>query len=1436
MTAAENTLNEAMPERSSTPLFRCGIDVGSTTVKLVATTADVQPSPPKPVFAAYRRHDMRITEVLVGMLTDLHTVIGNASLILSITGSAGMGISERCKIPFVQEVVAAAEMARRYYPHAHMLCDIGGEDSKLILFDDAHRPDFRMNDACAGGTGAYIDQMATLLNRPVSEFGRLAETHSRIYPIASRCGVFAKTDVQNLLSQGVLHCDIAASILQSVAAQVVDSLMRAASPRPQILMTGGPLTFISFLRVALLEKLGLNQDDAIVPPESALFSAFGAALTRSSSYTVGLEELITVLRRNDSASSSAGETRASMPPLFKSPEAYHQWRQTRFYVVNKIIPAEVDDRPCFIGVDSGSTTTKMTLMDSFGRIALSWYAPHMGDHVGAVAKGLQFFCDSLATSGMHPKIAATAVTGYGEELIRTAFGFDTGIVESIAHSRAAHEIVPDASFVLDIGGQDMKAIFVDQKVIRKVEINEACSSGCGSFLENFARVMGISMEEFAEQACGARAPYDLGSRCTVFMNSRIKQALKQNAPLGDVAAGLVYSVVRNCLTKVLKIRDMATLGEQIVVQGGAFLNPALQRAFEIITKRHVTCPDIAGLMGAYGCALYARDHYEGKAASTYQLDQAVSVKELGRRRFLCHGCTNQCSISRLDFGAGRHFFTGNRCEKTFSNASRKQPQGFNGADRALELLMNRSFKPAGTQRARIGIPMVLNLFENLPFWTTLLVTLGFEVVVSEASSEAAHERSIGTIMSGSICFPARIAHAHIMDLIGKKVDRIFYPRVVYDELNYGALNSYNCPIVTGYPDVIRSSIDPERIYKIPFDTPIITFKDRKLLETCLWIFLQNRGISHGDFQQAFKAALKEQRKYVKAQQAVGAEVVRNAASQGRRAVIILGRPYHLDSMINHDIPQMLAGMGVDVLMSNQAPDNGRLDDIRILTQWAYPNRILNACRYAARFLHVDALQINSFGCGPDAILLDEVSEILKQSGKILTVIRVDEGTSRGSIRLRLRTMIETRPVQDKMVLSPEIRPTSARFFKVDRSRTILAPYVSPLLSLILKDEFDRQGYNIETLPPTNEESLKLGLRYVNNEICYPAILIIGDFLRALASGRYDRSQVAIGITQTGGQCRASNYAELIEKALIAAGYDDVPVVAVHLAGGHFHDQPGFKLNWLKAVPSAFLSLTVADALSMMSRALAPRERDPGSAEALAVQLIGTWLARDDRSEDAAVHFMGNAVRKFKELPFHDQYCPRIGIVGEIYVKYSAFANQNLAGWLCGQGAEVYVPPLVNLFVSCLKNNLADADAHMENIWWRRFFSHLLIPKINSFMDAANSELQKFPFPVQFVHMDQIATEASHVINLCNQAGEGWLLPGEVIQMTKHGIDNIICLQPFGCIANQVIAKGIEKRLREACPSLNILFLDLDQNTSEVNMFNRVHFLLSSASPLEPVLA
>jgi predicted CoA-substrate-specific enzyme activase len=1435
MTAAGKTQNRTTPETSSSALYLCGIDIGSTTVKLVVTTPDIQLPQPKPVFSAYHRHDMRICEVLVGMLADLRALVGNSSLSLSVTGSAGMGISERCKIPFVQEVVAAAEMARRFYPHAHMLCDIGGEDSKLILFDDSHRPDFRMNDACAGGTGAYIDQMATLLNRSVSELGALAETHSRIYPIASRCGVFAKTDVQNLLSQGVPHSDIAASILQSVAAQVVNTLMRAASPQPQILMTGGPLTFIPFLRKALLEKLGLSQDNSIVPDESALFSAFGAALTPSGSYTVELDALIADLQKDNSSRSATREAKTSLPPLFASPEAYHAWRRTRFNVVSKISPSQLDGRQCFIGVDSGSTTTKMTLMDSAGQIALSWYASHMGDHVGAVAKGLQFFRDSLAESGVHPEIVATAVTGYGEELIRTAFNFDIGVVESIAHFRAAREIARNVSFVLDIGGQDMKAIFADQEAIRKVEINEACSSGCGSFLENFAEVMDLSMEAFAKQACVARAPFDLGSRCTVFMNSRIKQALKQNAPIGDVAAGLAYSVVRNCLTKVLKIRDISTLGGQIVVQGGAFLNPALQRAFEIITKQHVTCPDIAGLMGAYGCALYAHDHYERKSTSIYRLDQAVSVKELGRRRFSCHGCSNQCPINRLDFGNGRHFFTGNRCERTFSNSPQHQAHGFNGAAHSIKLLMDRPYNPAGAPRAKIGIPKVLNLFENLPFWTTLLVNLGFEVVVSEASSQASYERSIGTIMSGSICFPARITHAHIMDLISKKVDRIFYPRVMYDQLSYGSLNSYNCPIVTGYPDVIRSSIAPERAYGIPLDAPTATFKDRKLLENCLWTFLHDFGIALGEFKKSFKAALEAQRSFAEAQQAVAKEVIHNAERQGRRVVMILGRPYHLDPMINHDIPEMLATMGVDVLMANQAPDSGSLDDIRILTQWAYPNRILNACRYVAQFSNIDVLQINSFGCGPDAILIDEVSEILKQSGKTLTVIRVDEGTSRGSIRLRLRTMVETRLTQQGVIPCTKIRPVPARFMKADRSRKIIAPYMSPLLSLILKDEFGRQGYDIETLPPTDEESLNFGLRYVNNEICYPAILIIGDVLKALASGRYDRSTVAIGITQTGGQCRASNYAGLLEKALLAAGYNDVPVVSVHLAGGHLHDQPGFKLNWLKAIPSAFLSLTVADAIAMMYRAIAPRECQPGSAQTLSVQLVSDWLERPDRSESAAVHFIGNAVSKFKNLPSYERHCPRIGIVGEIYVKYGAFANQNLVGWLCKQGAEVFVPPLINLFVSGLVNNLADARSHVEDIWWRRLASRALIPKINSFMDAVNTELERFPYHIQFVHLDQIATEASQVIDLCNQAGEGWLLPGEIIQLAKHGIDSVICLQPFGCIANQVVAKGIEKRLREVCPSLNILFLDLDQNTSEVNMLNRIHFLLNSAAPLVPAV-
>jgi predicted CoA-substrate-specific enzyme activase len=1117
--------------------------------------------------------------------------------------------------------------------------------------------------------------------------------------------------------------------------------------------------------------------------------------------------------------------------LFDSQEAYHQWKQNRFTRVEHAPLHTLHQTECFVGIDSGSTTTKMVLIDGQGRIALDYYIYNQGDHVSAVQEGFRYLSHTLRDNGIEARIAGTAATGYGEDFIKTVFGLDMGVVETLAHYRAARHLVKDVDFMLDIGGQDMKAMFIEDGIIQKIEINEACSSGCGTFLQTFAQILNCPVEDFAEKACFSSSPCDLGSRCTVFMNSRVKQSLREGADIQDMAAGLAYSVIRNCLNKVLKINDFTKLGNHIVVQGGTFLNPSVHRAFERLTGKQIVCPEIAGLMGAFGCALTVRDrHMEGElgSRSLSDFDAMGDVGECKSRSVQCHGCSNQCSVSQLEFGNGVTFYSGNRCERVFSNGGEQTRRGVEFARFKEDLLFHRDMTPNGPVRCTVGIPRALNMYENFPFWCTLFVELGMEVRLSPPSNTAVYEKGAGTIMSDSICFPAKLVHGHIMDLVEKGVDRIFYPNVVYEHNEHKGFNSYNCPIVTGYPDVIRSSINPANRFGIPYDMPIITFKDLNLLKKNCVDYFKSFGIRKRDIARAFSKAIAAQQSFKQALRKRAEEIVSSAAKEDRKVILLVGRPYHLDRLINHGVPEMLSQLGVDMITEDAVPFSGTLDDMQVLTQWSYSNRLYNAGKYACREKNVEVVQLNSFGCGLDAIATDELTEILKSTGKNLTLVRVDEIASPGSIKLRLRTLVESpafkswaprKGVNGRKRLPP--------FTVQDRDRKILVPFFSKFHSPFVESSFKDLGYAFEVLPPPDKDSLDTGLRYTNNEICYPAIIVVGDILKALRSGQYDRHRVAAGITQTGAQCRASNYASLIKKGLLSAGYD-IPVVTVHFQNTALNEQPGFEFSRVELMKIGLYALAFADALSLMYHPLLVREKEKGTAWNIVDQYLQLWLADTVRSKQKTLMLLEKAVEELNHVPVHEGVFPKIGLVGEIYAKYNDFCNHHVVDWMAQNGVEVEVPSLMNFFTQGFVNHRVDIEKRLERKTLLSSLSPFIENRVNRFFRQVDEVLRLYRYYRPFPDINTIASKAVHIVDMANQFGEGWLIPGEIMNMAEEGVENILCLQPFGCIANQVIAKGIEKRMRDIYPNLNILFVDLDANTSEANMFNRLHFLVNQA--------
>lgn len=1410
--------------------YRLGLDVGSTTAKCVVL--DEQDNF---IYTNYVRHNTCIVPTVIQLLNEIKQLTGHdASLSVKVTGSAGMGISEKAEIAFIQEVVAASEVVQQKYPDVRTLIDIGGEDSKMIFFFPDRAPDIRMNGSCAGGTGAFIDQMASLLNVPVQEFDALAQHHDHVFPIASRCGVFAKTDVQNLISRNVSKENIAYSVLHAVCIQLVNTLARGYDIIPKVMLIGGPFSFIPTLNKAALETLNLTEEQSVKTEHPTLLSAWGAAIHPIERTELSLESFI---NRLEQSTQSVVNESFRLKPLFNESLSFDDWKTKRRYIdIPRVNLADYHKQHAFLGIDSGSTTTKITLISEDDELLFTYYAPNNGHSIAALAKGLAVLKEEIAKSGSTINIVRSGVTGYGEELLKAAFSLDDGLVETMAHFAAAKHIEPDVSFIMDIGGQDMKAIFVSNGVVNHIELNEACSSGCGSFIETFAKSLNSNTIDFASAACQSNNPCDLGTRCTVFMNSKVKQALRENATVGDISAGLAFSVIKNAIHKVLKLHDMSKLGKHIVVQGGTFKNPAVFRALEQLTGAEISSSNIPELMGAYGSALVAKNNYQqlNQPSQFIGLDHLNKAEENRAKGSRCKGCENSCDIMIYRFSNGQRYYSGNKCERFLSNNPNKDSDSFNMFDFKNELLFDRVNQPLQKNKVTIGIPRVLGQYENFPFWHTLLTESGLNVTLSPYSTMKIYEKGAGTVMSDSICFPAKLVHGHMVELAEKQVDRIFMPMVVLESTEFNnAVNNYNCPIVSSYSEVMNSAINPELKYGIPFDYPVINFTDQKLLKKGCFEYLSFLGVSKQQFGTAFDKALKEQAAYKQALYRKATEVINAAKQSGRYVFILAGRPYHSDSLINHKTPEILNALGCDVITEDSVLGavSALPPALQICSQWSYPNRLYAAASFvASQPKNIQFVQLNSFGCGPDAIVTDECKAILEAAGKTCTIIRVDEITATGSVRLRLRSIIESIRMNSSRPLIKQDRKVSAVFSIEDKKRrTILAPFISEFYSPILPPIFGLSGYKLEVLPKPDKTSVEWGLKYCNNEICYPATIIVGDIIKALRSGKYQRDEVAIGITQTGGQCRASSYLSLIKKAMLSNGFEDIPIISLSTGNIKEHSQPGFKINWLKTLPPTFFSMLFADSLSKMYYAIAPRELQKGQAQQLRDQYIEKLqhIIEVKQGKKAIFRLLAEAVVAFNQIETSNKPCPQIGIVGEIYVKYNNFGNQHSVDWLVEQGIEPVIPPMLEFFAQCFVNY----DSNMENFLvaksYLSYLSHFFEKITQKYINQTNKILANFKYYQPFHDIRDMAAKAQEILNLSNQYGEGWLIPAGIMTFAQYGISDVISFQPFGCIANHVVSKGVEKRMRDLHPKLNLLYLDFDDGAGEVNVLNRLHFIVSS---------
>lgn len=1427
--------------------IRVGLDIGSTTLKAIAIDDSA-----KPLFTYYERHNADVLGRMEHCFGQLRQKLGEeVQYSICLTGSVAMGVAERQGLDFVQEVVAAAEYVKHCHPEVATMIDIGGEDAKIVLFEQGKAKDLRMNGNCAGGTGAFIDQMAVLLDVDVAALDALAREATQTYAIASRCGVFCKTDIQNLIAKNAAKSDIAASIFRAVTVQTVSTLAHGCELRAPMMLVGGPLTFIPSLRKSFIDFLHLSETDIILPEEGALIPAWGAALRAKKS---GLpqppreEEASAVANEltkkncrpsrgtsgvqcNETERRGAEYSPEHLEKIFVSKADYDAWRTKADSCAMRTAAWKHDgEQTIYIGIDSGSTTTKIVALTPERELLYTYYRVNRGNPIATVVEGLRRLDGEAQARGVRLRVAGCCTTGYGEDLIKAAMRAEHGIIETMAHYMAAAYLTPDVSFILDIGGQDMKAIFVEQGIINRIEINEACSSGCGSFIAAFAQSLGYTLEHFAHEACIAEHPCDLGTRCTVFMNSKVKQKLREGATVADIAAGLSYSVVKNCLFKVLRLTDTAVLGDHIVVQGGTMKNDSVVRAFELLTGKSVLRSNTPELMGAVGCALYAIAH---TSETTQWLDELLDTCTYTTRQAQCHGCENQCLIQRYTFANGARYVSGNRCERIYTNGATAVEKGRNAYEekrkclfgelgaRSEELGVNSQLSTHDSQ-LKIGLPRCLNIFEEYPFWHALFTACGMEVVLSSPSDYGRYERVARQIMSDNICFPAKLAHAHVQELVDRRVDRVFMPFVVY-ERSQGEQNSYNCPVVTGYSQVIKSVQTTD----VPIDAPVFSFKDEKTLYRQCRRYLLELGVDESCIRSAFAEAIKAQEDYEHEVVEINRRIYAEALELGRPVILLAGRPYHTDPLIQHQLSDVAASLGAYVITEDIARElDVPMGETHILAQWSFPNRIVRAAKWAVE-QPVDILfmQITSFGCGPDAFFLDEIATFLARHGKALTLIKVDDVNNVGSLKLRIRSALQSRervaPLQNKPMKGASSFTTTRRFTKDERHRKVLAPFFTPFISPLLPKLFGLAGYDVDILPVSDKVSDEWGLKYANNEVCYPATLVIGDIVKAFKEHRYDPKSTAVAMSQTGGQCRASNYVPMIKSALVQMGLEEVPVISFAMTDSIQNDQPGFTIPWAKVIRVAIAAVLCSDAIAKMYYAAVVRETRQGEAARLRdyyIELLGK--AVEHNNPDRLYATLGEAARDFDSI-CADKHCPKVGVVGEILLKFHPYAQRGVTDWLVKRGIEVLPPLMTEFFLETFVNKEARREALIDI----STVSPILYKWAYSYLRRQMRRADKLCAPFRYYHpfhdIFDIAREASHVINLNTQFGEGWLLPAEVIGAVRSGATHVVSLQPFGCIANHIVCRGVENKLKRYLPELNLLSLDFDSNVSEVNVVNRL---------------
>ena len=1446
-----------------------GLDIGSTTTKAVvldAQTGDL-------LYSSYRRHHAHQVQSLASAISALARRYPDARFHLAMSGSGGKAIADFLGVRYLQEVVANSIAVQELFPSTRCAIELGGQDAKMIFFD--HDPttgkllvnDMRMNGSCAGGTGAFLDEIATLLKTPIEELDDLASKGTTVYSISGRCGVYAKTDIQPLLNQGVTKEDIALSTFHAVAKQTLGGLAQGLDIHAPVIFEGGPLTFNPQLVNVFAERLELDGDGIIIPENPEVIVAQGAALSLGSMFAEENTEvsLPALKARLSEAPAALAEAAQIGTPFFANDEERLAF-QERHRLAD--MPEGVDAFKAgdmvrvYLGIDSGSTTTKFALVDEQGDLVDSFYASNEGEPLDIAREALSTLAQRYRDAGVNLQVVACGTTGYGELLFHSALHADIHMVETVAHSFAAARSVPDASFILDIGGQDMKAIWINDGIVTDILVNEACSSGCGSFLENFARSLNIPTREIAAAAFRSGNPAVLGSRCTVFMNSSVVTEQKNGKSPDDIMAGLCRSIIENVFTKVIRVSNLSSLGERVVVQGGTFNNDAVLAAFEQYIGREVTRAPYPGLMGAIGAALLAQRHVNERIeqdgsyeTSFIGLDAVADLSYTQQANSICPFCANACSRNIITFQDGSTFVTGNRCDRgqvvgdpkdaSVREAAKAANAQLDTTPNLYKLRQKLLFKRYPVEKLQddqgitIGLPRVLSIWDNAPFWTTFWRALGFDIKLSHLSSRPIYENGLPAVTSDTVCFPAKLVHGHIRDLVKQGVDRIFMPVVtIVRSENTEKTSESMCAVVKGYPMVIRNSDNPEKRFGVKFDDPLwhwYSDADREH-QLCAWM-KETFGIEGDLVKKALVQADAAQDSFRGELLAEGARVIEQVEAEGRYAVVLAGRPYHNDPLVNHDLPEQFASLGIPVLTPDAVPGANDIDlsHSRIDIVNNFHARMLSTAIMAAQKPYLEYAQIVSFGCGHDAYLSDEIIRMMRElSNKTPLVLKVDESDIAGPLRIRVRSFVETVNMRrdalpaGSVVVKPALDdPYPQKFDKqAVKERVVLVPNTSHAFSCLMSAVFAKQGLRSVPLDIGREEAIRLGKKYVHNDICFPAQIVIGEALAELETGKYDNAEVAVATGKYIGDCRLTHYSALLRKALDEAGYADVPIVTNDDVD--YHDQqPGWKMNVISAIRIAN-ALPMIDALEELLRKIRPYELVPGSADAAFERAIDVLMngIREHGSRGGEKGFK-KSIAIMKEVKYdRSNPRPRVLIVGEYLLNFHPGANHDVEMYLENNGFEIIEARMTDVIrKTYFYKNSQIKEYGVEKPFAERTWLALTERVFEHAHDVCDRIASAHPLYERATRMGELVEGSDPIIHHTFDAGEGVLIPGEIIHHAKHGCEAFLILQPFGCLPNHIVGRGVAKRLKEMFPNAQILPLDYDPDVSFANLENRLQMLV-----------